>query len=170
MLASARALSEEQYMQKPDPDAWSVAQVINHVYLSEFLSLGYIRKKLSYPDQVPRYHPKAWLGILLIKMVFALRIKMKAPSTIDMNTRPDAMTLDQLAEKWKALRCETQAFIEANDAQFGRHLAFRHLYAGRMTMYQMLIFFHDHLRHHHKQVKRVIREVTKDQGPRAIDQ
>lgn len=161
MLASARALSELQYIQQPHPGAWSVAQVINHVYLSEFLSLGYIRKKLSYPDQVPPYHPKAWLGTLLIKIVFALRIKVKAPAIIDMNTKPDVMPIDELAEKWKALRSETQAFIEANDAQFGKHLAFRHLFAGRMTMYQMLIFFNDHLRHHHRQVRRVIHDVTK---------
>lgn len=169
MLASARALSGEQYMQKPHPDAWSVAQVINHVYLSEFLSLGYIRKKLSYPDQVPHYHPKSWLSTMLIKMVFALRIKVKAPATIDMSTRPGVMPLDELTEKWKGLRTETQAFIAANEGQFGRHLAFRHLYAGRLTMYQMLIFFRDHLRHHHKQVKRVIRKVrTIDRRPKTI--
>ena len=155
LFREAHALSPEQYRFKPDDRTWSAAQIMHHVYLSELLSLAYLRKKLSYPDQVPRYHPKSWFGILLIKTVFALRIKVKAPPTIDMSTRPEPMDLAELETKWRDLREESKSFIAANYAQFGNHLAFRHLFAGRMTMCQMLIFFREHLKHHHRQLKRI---------------
>jgi hypothetical protein len=157
MLHDAKTLSAAQYRQSPKPGAWSVAQIANHVFLSEYLSLAYMRKKLAYPDQVPRYHPKSWLSIALIKTVFALRIKVKAPPTIDMDTRPDLLEVNALEEKWKALRAETKSFIAAHHQQFRDHLPFRHLFAGRMTFLQMLIFFQEHLQHHHKQIKRNIR-------------
>lgn len=151
MFAHARSLPPGKYHQQPSPGAWSVAEIMNHVYLSEFLSLLYLRKKLSYPDQVPPYHPKSWLGIVLIKFVFALRIKVKAPPTIDMNAKRELMEIDALEKKWTALRADIRSFIATHHEQFGSHLAFRHLFAGRMTMYQMLIFFNAHLRNHYRQ-------------------
>jgi hypothetical protein len=156
LLTDVRTMPASQYRQQPGPGAWSVAQIANHVFLSEYLSLAYLRKKLAYPDQVPRYHPKSWLGIALIKVVFALRIKVKAPPTIDMDTKPDLLELDALEEKWKALRAETKSFIAAHHQQFGDHLPFRHLFAGRMTFLQMLIFFREHLNNHHRQIRRIM--------------
>jgi hypothetical protein len=66
------------------------------------------------------------------------------------------MNAAELHMHWTQLRAELIGFIEANDAQFGTHRAFRHAFAGRMTMYQMLIFFHDHFRHHRAQIDRIL--------------
>jgi len=69
------SLTPEIYSQQPSASSWSVGQAANHIYLSERLSFAYLRKKLSYPETIPTYHPKSWGGILLIKAVFFTHFK-----------------------------------------------------------------------------------------------
>jgi hypothetical protein len=66
----------------------------------------------------------------------------------------------EAASRWSELRNELITFIESHEAAFGRHLAYRHPYAGRMTMHQMLIFLNDHMAHHLRQVDRIIKSVS----------
>jgi uncharacterized damage-inducible protein DinB len=155
-----QSLSPKEYGQQPAPETWSIGQVANHVYLSERNSLAYLKKKLSYPDSVPQYHPKSWGGILLIKLVFFTHFKIKAPESIDTSKIENLLPYDELKIKWETLRQELISFIEKNDSAFGRHLAFRHPFAGRMTMHQMLIFMNDHLRHHQHQMKRLLKQLA----------
>lgn len=148
-------LPDNLYYQQPAQLSWSIGQVINHLYWSERNSLAYLKKKLSYPDSVPRYHWKSWAGILLIKLVFLTRFKVKAPASIDMWQVEKIFSPTALKTNWDDLRKELKAFIDQHQPVFGRHLAFRHPFAGRMTMYQMLIFFNDHIRHHQRQIRKI---------------
>lgn len=156
-----QSLSPAEYAQQPSPASWSIGQVANHLYLSERNSLAYLKKKLSYPDSVPHYNPKSWGGILLIKLVFFTHYKIKAPESIDTSKVEINLPFEELKTKWESLRLELISFIEKNQSTFGKYLAFRHPFAGRMTMYQMLIFMNDHIRHHQRQIRRIRRMLTK---------
>lgn len=145
------------YEKQPDSKTWSIGQVAQHVYLSERNSLLYLKKKLSYPDSVPTYNLKSWGGVWLIKLVYFFEFKIKAPDSINMWKVNELMTFEDLKVKWGELRKELIAFIEKNEPAFGKYLAFRHPFAGRMTMYQMLIFMNDHLRHHELQIQKILR-------------
>jgi hypothetical protein len=153
-------LTPERQQQNPDPHSWSVMQIVHHLYLSERNSLAYLRKKLSYPDLVPHYNPKSWGGILLIKLVFFLHIRVKAPVSIDSWKVMEVLPTHELKDKWDDLRHELISFVEVNQPAFGKHLAFRHPYAGRLTMYQMFIFMNDHLRHHQQQIWRTLQRLS----------
>lgn len=150
-----QTLPSKDYDRQPAQDSWSIGQVANHVYWSERNSLAYMKKKLSYPDTIPPYHPKSWLGSLLIKLVFLTRYKVKAPASIDMWKIEAVLNPVELEKKWNDLRAELLAFYDQNELKFRKQLAFRHPFAGRMTMYQVLIFFNDHFRHHLKQIRRI---------------
>ncbi len=154
--AMIRALPPEVYHQSPRAGKWSMGQIANHLYWSEKRSLDYLRKKLSYPDTVPGYHQKSWLGLLLTRVVFLTGYKIKAPEGIDMWKITEVMSPETLIEKWDLLRKEMFRFVRDQEPSFGRHLAFRHPFAGRMTMYQMLLFFGYHCRHHMRQMKRIL--------------
>jgi uncharacterized damage-inducible protein DinB len=153
-------LPPTQILKQPDAQTWSVGQVAQHLYLSERNSLAYLKKKLSYPDTVPSYHPKSWGGVLMIKLVYLFGIKIKAPDSINMWKANEVMTREELKSNWDALRVELISFIEKNEPAFGRHLAFRHPFAGRMTMHQMLIFMNDHISHHQKQMQKILRRLN----------
>ena len=93
---------------------------------------------------------------MLIKLVYLFHIKIKAPDSIDMWKIREAMSLEELKTKWDELRKNLISFIEDQYPRFGKHLAFRHPFAGRMTMYQMLIFMNDHMNHHQKQMRKIL--------------
>ena len=150
-------LTEVEYSNKPSPGSWSAIEAANHIYLSEKLSLAYLKKKMAYPDTIPSYHFKSWGGVLLIKLVFATGYKWNAPETIDMRHQQPVLTPAELNIKWPLQRQELLSFIESHQSAFGSHLAYRHPYAGRMTMHQMLIFLNDHLGHHMKQIDRILK-------------
>src|SRR5690242_6029867 len=120
------SLATAQSTQQRDAQTWSVGQVAQHLYLSERNSLAYLRKKLSYPDTVPKYHPKSWGGVWLIKLVCLFHYKIKAPDSINIWKVSEVMTQAELKAKCDELRKELISFFEKNEPAFGRHLAFRH--------------------------------------------
>ena len=157
LMQQLLSLTEEQYTKKPSAGSWSAIEAANHVYLSEKLSLAYLKKKLSYPDTLAPFHFKSWGGVVLIKLVFGTGYKWNAPETIDMRHQQTVLSPEELQVKWPQQRQEMISFIESHHASFGSHLAYRHPYAGRMTMHQMLIFLNDHLGHHMKQIDRILK-------------
>jgi len=148
-----------KYMQQPNPQSWSVGQASNHLYLSEKLSLAYLRKKMSYPDTIPKFHVKSWWGMFLYKIVLTSIIKAKAPRQINMWEDQDVLLPEQLDQKWSELRIELFDFLREKYPRFRNHLVYNHPVAGRLSMKQMLIFFNDHIHHHTKQVRRILKEI-----------
>lgn len=146
----------DQYMQQPDSATWSVAQAANHIYLSEKLSMGYLHKKLSYPDTVPTYSLKSIGGMLLLKMALRTPYKVKAPKMINMWDQQPILSQEELSASWAALRKDMILYLEEQLPRFPNHLVYRHPFAGRFTIIQTVIFFHEHLTHHLRQIRRII--------------
>ena len=154
------SIAPDVYTRQPSSQRWSVAQAANHIYLSEKLSLAYIRKKISYPDTIPPFHPKSWAGVFLIKAVFFTNYKWNAPKAINMWEEQSILSPVELANNWSVQRQELITFIETHQPAFGKHLVYRHPYAGRMTMHQMLIFLNDHMAHHIRQIRKIMDAVS----------
>jgi len=148
----------EKYMQQPDPQSWSVDQAANHLYLSEKLSLAYLRKKLNYPDTVPKFHFKSWIGIFFYKYIIRFT-RAKAPKHINMWEGQHVLPPDPLDQQWSELRVEMKNFITDQLPRFKDHLVYNHPFAGRLTFTQMLQFFNDHIDHHTKQIHRILKKI-----------
>jgi uncharacterized damage-inducible protein DinB len=159
LMLQITAMSEKTYMQQPSPESWSVAQAANHVYMSEQLSLAYIRKKLSYPETLQHFHWKSWPAVWLLKFVLWSPYKRKAPQNINMWENQTILSREELDMNWSALRKDLITFIDQHQPAFGSHMVYRHPYAGRMTMHQMLIFFNDHMEHHMRQIDKIISKI-----------
>lgn len=154
------SLSDEKYNQQPSSGSWSVAQAANHIFLSEQLSTAYIRKKLSYPDTLLPFQIKSWGGVYLIKLVLWSGYKRKAPVNINMWDQQPILSQADLEQQWSKLRADMITLIEKHQEAFGSHMVYRHPFAGRMTMHQMLIFFNDHMAHHMKQINRIVLKIN----------
>lgn len=152
-------LPEETYHKQSSPGSWSAGQAANHIYLSEQLSLAYLKKKLSYPDTVPPFSIKSWGAMWLLKFSLNTPYKVKAPKAINMWEQQAILGPSELNEKWDMLRSDLKFFVEKNYPVFGNRLAYKHPFAGRMTMYQMLVFFNDHMAHHMRQMDRILKEI-----------
>ncbi len=152
-------LPEELYYHQISPSQWSIAQVSNHLYLSEKLSLAYLKKKITYPDSIPGYHPKSWASLLALKYSLKSPMKFKAPASINMWKDQPILNQKDLRQKWTTLREELFDFIRHHEEDYGTHLIYRHPFTGRMTMSQMLIFLNDHMKHHLRQIHRIQRQL-----------
>lgn len=153
-----RDLSPESYLRHPDPNTWSAGQIANHLYLSERLSLAYIKKKLSYPDTIIPFSIKSWWSLYSVNFILWSPIKVKAPAQINMWKDIEVLSPDQLNAKWDLVRKELTEVIAEHQPRFKDHLVFNHPLSGRMTMTQMLIFFNHHMAHHIRQMKRILKK------------
>lgn len=160
LMSLITPLSNEKYNQQPSPGSWSVAQAANHIFLSEQLSTAYIRKKLSYPDTLLPFQLKSWGAVFLIKLVLWTGYKRKAPVAINMWEQQTILSREDLEQQWSKLRADMITLIEHHQEAFGSHMVYRHPFAGRMTMHQMLIFLNDHMAHHMKQINRIILKIN----------
>ena len=158
IMAKARSLSVEEYGYQTNPNSWSAGQIVNHLYLSEKLSLAYVKKKLQYPDTVPEFSIRSWWSVFRYRFLFAAA-RMKAPRQINMWDGQEVLSVDELNRKWEDLRSELRSFILENYPRFPTHLVFRHPFSGRMTFRQMLGFFGDHIIHHMRQMDRVLHKM-----------
>ncbi|HZV69950.1 MAG TPA: DinB family protein [Saprospiraceae bacterium] len=158
LMSLIRSISTESYLRQPDPYTWSAAQIATHLYLSEKLSLAYLRKKLSYPDSLLPYNVKSWWSLHLVNFVLWSPIKVKAPAPINMWKESEILFPDDLDVKWNAVREEMTALIAESMPQFKSHLVYNHPLSGRMTMRQMLIFFNHHIAHHIRQIHRGLKK------------
>lgn len=154
-----RSIPREKYYQQPSSGGWSVAQAANHIYLSEKLSFTYLQKKLSYPDTIPSFSYKSWVALFLTKLTLRLPYKVKAPESINMWGDQAILSPDELHLKWNTLRPDLIIFLQSNEPAFRSHLAYKHPFAGRMTMYQMMIFLNDHMAHHLRQINRILQKI-----------
>jgi hypothetical protein len=149
------SLPDHLYHKQPMPGSWSVAQAANHIFLSEQFSLSYLKKKLSYPDTLTPFQLKSWGSVLILKLALITSYKAKAPKIINMWDQQPILSPGELDVKWNLLRTELFAFIEKHQPAFGSHLVYKHPFAGRLTMYQMLMFLNDHMAHHIRQIKTI---------------
>jgi uncharacterized damage-inducible protein DinB len=154
-------LSMNAYLQNPDVRSWSAAQIINHLYRSEMLSLGYLKKKMSYPETIPTYSWMSWRSYYFAHIMLLSPWKVNAPPGIDMWKIDEVLLPDTLNEEWNKLRTEMKTYLSETFPAFGNMLVYNHPFAGRMTMEQMLMFFNDHIDHHARQLRRVLRKIKK---------
>lgn len=156
------SLPEKSYFRQPSPDSWSIAQATNHLYLSEKGSLAYLQKKINYPETIPGFHFKSWGAVMALKFSFFSPFRFKAPPAINMWADQPLLSPTEIIEEWKASRIALYAFINQYHAQLGSSLVYKHPIVGRLTMYQMLIFFNDHMHRHLKQIKRIRKQIEMD--------
>lgn len=157
LLKEIISLPEEIYFHQPLNGGWSVAQAVNHIFLSEKLSLAYLQKKISYPENIPLINLKSRGAIFFLKMVLRSPYKAKAPVTLNMQGPQNILSQEELVKEWGLLRMDIITFIEIHEPAFGKHLVYRHPYAGRLTMLQMLIFLNEHFASHMRQIKKIIK-------------
>lgn len=135
-------------------EAWSAAQVLYHLWLSESGTVGYLKKKL---DDPAARKEKAGLGASL--RAFALRralqsrrAKFKAPSIVsDIPEKPDYPTLKA---DYLAVREELYKVLERFDRETSGSAIFKHPRAGKINIFQTLDFLQDHLERHADQIRR----------------
>ena len=140
------------------PGAWSVIECVHHIFITEWGTGMYIRKKTQKPALVPNTSIMASLKLLALRYTFATPIKFKAPAALP--KPPADATLDKVNADWAKARGDFHQLMEDLPGPLQKKGIFKHPLAGRLSMSQTLEFFDFHFDRHEGQVRRILKAVT----------
>ena len=143
---------------KPEPNAWSANQNIIHLMEAELGSLAYLRKKLSFGSNVPKSGFKSAFRLRMLKIIFALPLKFKAPPSLKQPA--EVSNFNELKSTWASQRLDFQDFIDnlPNNVIYGE--IWNHPIAGKMNIVQMIDFFNQHFNRHRLQIDKTLPKVA----------
>jgi uncharacterized damage-inducible protein DinB len=154
LFVRLHALDDEQLNRPPQPDKWSVVQVLYHLIQSDRLITAYIKKKMISEGELARTDIRTWFRMLLLQMALRGPFKFKAPPMVAQV--PDFETLAVIKSAWSQSDQDFQAMLEAFPPHLLSREIFRHPYSGHLNIQQTLDFMADHFSHHLKQVNRIL--------------
>ncbi|MEM9921384.1 MAG: DinB family protein [Bacteroidota bacterium] len=160
LLKEMKVYSDDQLNRSHGEGKWSAIQIMHHLMMSERYSLKYVQKKLSFNPELKKAGFKSTMRRLLVTSYLGSPLKIKAPEAISGENLPDFVSFWDSAKSWKSQREELRAYLE----QLPNHLLdkeiYKHPFAGRLSILGMLRFFNAHFKRHHKQVRRVLKQMV----------
>jgi hypothetical protein len=152
-LDSVAGLSEAQWNFKPAPDVWSVAEVAEHIAVSEDTLLGLVTERLMKSPAQPekRAEVKGKDAIILEKVVDRSH-KAQAPEMLKPTHR--WVTEQALVDHFKESRDHTIDYMEHTDDALRDHF-FDHPAFGALDGYQWVLLIATHSHRHTLQIEEV---------------
>ena len=157
LMAELSIYDDATLNKKPSPKAWSTVQVMQHLINAEAASLAYIKKKLSYTNKIPKAGLMSFFRRISLSIIFSFPLKFKAPKGLE--TFPEHANFNSLKNQWASQRLELQHFMDSIPDNMFKTALWRHAVVGKMSMTQMLSFFHAHTERHRGQIDRTLKKV-----------
>lgn len=159
LLSLLSAYTTEQLQEKPTPESWSAIQVIQHVMLAEQLSVGYVRKKMQFPQGLKKSSLENWIRLQLLRFFMNAPLKFKAPAIVAEPKFSNDVDFGILAEKWRAIRTDLRKLLDEFPPELEGTNIYKHAMAGRLSLNGMLEFFEGHFSRHRKQIFNALKAV-----------
>ena len=153
LLERFGTFSEAKLRVAPEPNAWSLLYVAEHLMLAE-------RATLSSMTRGGHTRPlaKRWRDPVLKWLIArALDSPLRLPVAGRVITPQGRDGLPEIAMQWAAVRASWRAYLSAIPDDAHDTLVFRHPLGVAMTAHETLIFLRRHLDHHLHQVRRIER-------------
>ncbi|MBX2817593.1 MAG: DinB family protein [Saprospiraceae bacterium] len=145
--------SEAELSTKPEENVWSPTELVCHLCASERLSFSYVKKKLSFDPKLPSNGMSAGIRTWLLKQTLRAPIKITSPTAVGASAFPENPTTASELETWTQLRSDIRDYLTNVEEKWLDKLVYKHPFAGRLTLGQMLVFFDEHLTRHQKQLR-----------------
>ncbi len=139
---------------KPNPEKWSIIQIIHHLYKSEQLSIVYIKRKINNTQNIKKSGTASFIRGKLLEWALKFPAKLKAPENV--SDVPDFAELDIYKIEWEKLRNNLSEIIENTDSKLLMSDIFKHPSIGNMNIIYALKFMHAHFNHHKKQIDKIL--------------
>jgi uncharacterized damage-inducible protein DinB len=150
-------ISDQQWNFKSSPDAWSIAQISEHITLSEDLLFSIAQKTLLMPPDEKKAEALAGHEKELLVAVLDRSSKAQAPEVLKPSGKFAAKK--ELIEVFKAARRQTINYVKTNSDPLKNHVT-RHPVFGELTAYQWLVFIAGHADRHVAQLEEVKKNVN----------
>lgn len=151
-LADIEKISETQWTFKPAADIWSVAEVSEHITLSEGLLLSIAQRSLKSPPDNEKANALQGKENAVVERLKDRTQKSQAPESI----RPVGKfaTKKELIEAFKMAREKTTNYVKTTNDPLKNHVVPHPLF-GDLTPYQWLVMIPAHANRHVAQLEEV---------------
>src|SRR5262245_15590891 len=157
-LDAIKGLSDAQWRYKAGPDRWSIAEVAEHIAVSEETIFNLVTKQLMQAPAAPEKKEAAKGKDALIRAAITNRsIKAQAPEMLKPANR--WATQEELVNAFNASRDKTISYIKETQDDLHSHF-YPHPVFKDLDSYQWLIFTSGHSARHTAQIN----EVKEDPG------
>ena len=152
-LKSIAGLSEKQWTFKPAPDRWSVAEVAEHITVSESTLLGLVQTRLMQSAAAPEKREQVkGKDQLILEKVPDRSHKAQAPEMLKPTGR--WATEADLTKTFENSRKATMDYVRTTNDDLRDHF-FDHPALGALDGYQWLLLIASHSARHTKQIEEV---------------
>jgi hypothetical protein len=152
-LKSIAGLSEKQWTFKPAPDRWSVAEVSEHIAVSESAIFGMVQgmimKSPANPDKRAEVAGK---DEIILKMVPDRSHKAQAPEFLKPTHR--WATREETVKAFEDSRKATMDYVRTTNEDLRDHFG-PHPLLGSLDAYQWILLISAHSERHTKQIEEV---------------
>ncbi len=151
ILDSTAPLNEAQWRFKPSPEAWSAAECVEHVAITETFLLRTIQESVKAPAAPEEILAQtSGKEDVIVKLVAARKGKASAPEGAHPTNRFPNST--ELRAHFTEVRDRTILYLRTTEDPLRRH-TFDHFVLGPLDCYQWLVFMAAHSERHLKQLQ-----------------
>lgn len=148
LLYKLNGLSDEQLSFTIAPNSWSIKEIIEHLVLSEELSVSNALNKIKNPKKLKPVSKKDKIFSLIMNFLLAFPLKFKAPNATISKKKIDYL---DLVSRWEKCRKDLELLSTQAPDVLEKGLM-KHSKAGYLNLNQMLNFFSAHYSHHLRQI------------------
>jgi uncharacterized damage-inducible protein DinB len=152
LLSLTEGYTRQQVTFTPGDGQWSMAQVMQHLVMTETQILHYVQRRLE-KGSLSEADYKSWLRYMLVKLALRYRKKIKAPKQVA--APPSDLDPAKVKEAWSQLRQQWATTLNTIPDDLLSKNMFRHPMAGDMSIGHTLGFMAEHVRHHMAQIRRI---------------
>ena len=159
LLQSFEGVDGDRLCQRATPDAWSVAEILEHLRLVESGIARLITKRAGQARDAGLGNEKSTASVIPTFERFNGTLQnaaMQAPETVRPRANVDiSEALDGLEGSREALRA---AVVSASGLSLGE-IKHNHPFLGELDLYQWLIFIGQHEGRHKRQIERTLKSI-----------
>lgn len=152
-LKSIAGLSEQQWKFKPAPDRWSVAEVSEHIAISESTILAFVQGKIMASPATPEKRADdKFTDQQILTMIPDRSHKAQAPEYLKPTNR--WATREELVAAFEKSRGATMDYVRNTNDDLRDHFG-PHPALGTLDAYQWILLISAHSERHTKQIEEV---------------
>jgi len=152
-LQSIAGLSEKQWKFKPAPDRWSIAEVSEHIAVSESSIFGFVQNQIMTSPAAPEKRSEVKVtDQQILTMVVDRSHKAQAPEFLKPTNRWS--TREELVKAFEQSRQATMDYVRTTNDDLRDHFG-PHPLLGSMDAYQWILLISAHSERHTKQIEEV---------------
>lgn len=160
LLASFDDAPRERLSRRTGPDAWSVAEILDHLRMVESGVARLITKRVMQAKAAGIGREESTSSVMPSFDEHKARLEssiLQSPETV----RPKAnASIDEALEGLTASRDALRAAVDSADGVALGEIKHTHAILGELDLYQWLIFVGNHEVRHRKQIERTLKSIS----------